>query len=293
MGRMASLIKMSTRMARLLPASCGCPPRLAWGWMNQAYKMNDKKDLATGNVFKRLEQLRKDFPRIPNLNWLYWDVYYEHGWQAEAFLRRMQEAQGWRIGSEWAYSLPTLSTWSHWASDEPYGGSENKGLNSTLIRFVQNSYRDTRSARIQCSETPTFTSTRAGQAAIRLQQVPQDSVGEKPSRPSSSSNQTSLSWKDPSGSNQADHVQEWNRGHLGAAGGVGLRRRARSRRHHHDGATVYDKGDYLLPWKDGGKARLYYYNPGNEARTWKLTKTWASQPEPQSSTSSRTPGGSQ
>ncbi|WP_341828932.1 endo-alpha-N-acetylgalactosaminidase family protein [Trueperella pyogenes] len=258
------------------PCELWMPPRLGWGWMNQAYKMNDKKDLATGNVFKRLEQLRKDFPKDSNLNWLYWDVYYEHGWQAEAFSRRMQEAQGWRIGSEWAFSLPTLSTWSHWANDEPYGGSENKGLNSTLIRFVQNSYRDTFNPHPMLGNTNVY--EYEGWAGNVDYNKFHKTVWEK-NLPAKFLQQSDImSWKDPSGTEPGKITFKNGTEVTSALRKVSGFDVAPDRVITYDGATVYDKGDYLLPWKDGGKARLYYYNPGNEARTWKLTKTWASQP---------------
>ncbi|MEW6899490.1 endo-alpha-N-acetylgalactosaminidase family protein [Trueperella pyogenes] len=258
------------------PCELWMPPRLGWGWMNQAYKMNDKKDLATGNVFKRLEQLRKDFPKDSNLNWLYWDVYYEHGWQAEAFSRRMQEAQGWRIGSEWAFSLPTLSTWSHWANDEPYGGSENKGLNSTLIRFVQNSYRDTFNPHPMLGNTNVY--EYEGWAGNVDYNKFHKTVWEK-NLPAKFLQQSDImSWKDPSGTEPGKITFKNGTEVTSALRKVSGFDVAPDRVITYDGATVYDKGDYLLPWKDGGKDRLYYYNPGNEARTWKLTKTWASQP---------------
>ncbi|MET7073412.1 endo-alpha-N-acetylgalactosaminidase family protein [Trueperella pyogenes] len=258
------------------PCELWMPPRLAWGWMNQAYYMNDAKDLATGNVFKRLEQLRKDFPKDSNLNWLYWDVYYKKGWQAEAFSRRMQEAQGWRIGSEWAYSLPTLSTWSHWANDEPYGGSENKGLNSTLIRFVQNSYRDTFNPHPMLGNTNVY--EYEGWAGNVDYNKFHKTVWEK-NLPAKFLQQSDImSWKDPSGTEPGKITFKNGTEVTSALRKVSGFDVAPDRVITYDGATVYDKGDYLLPWKDGGKARLYYYNPGNEARTWKLTKTWASQP---------------
>lgn len=118
------------------------PPRKAWGWMNQAYYMNNQKDLATGNVLKRLEELRADFPADSNMNWLYWDVYYPRGWEANRFSQEVSD-QGWRIASEWSDAQIENNTWSHWANEEAYGGTSNKGLNSQLVRFVLNTDRDT------------------------------------------------------------------------------------------------------------------------------------------------------
>ncbi|WP_152176372.1 endo-alpha-N-acetylgalactosaminidase family protein, partial [Mycobacterium tuberculosis] len=32
--------------------------------------------------------------------------------------------------------------WSHWPNDLAYGGKDNKGINSTMVRFIQNAQAD-------------------------------------------------------------------------------------------------------------------------------------------------------
>lgn len=258
------------------PCELRMPPQLAWGWMNQSYKMNDQKDLATGNLLKRLEQLRKDFPADSNLNWLYWDVYYNSGWQAESFAWNQQNRLGFRLGSEWAYSLPTLSTWSHWANDEAYGGTGNKGLSSTLIRFVENSYRDTFNPDPMLGNTNVreFEGWTANVDYTNFIQA----VWQK-NLPAKFLQQSDIvSWKKPANGQAGRIVFKNGTEVTSAQASVGGYDVAADRVVTYDGATVLKGATYLLPWKNGGQDRLYYYNPSGESTTWKLTKSWASQP---------------
>src|SRR5699024_4508249 len=52
------------------------------------------------------------------------------------------QRQGWAVSTEWANKMPRASIWSHWANDENYGGSSNKGLNSQVLRFLDNTRKD-------------------------------------------------------------------------------------------------------------------------------------------------------
>lgn len=244
------------------------PPRKAWGWMNQAYYMNNQKDLATGNVFERLAELRKDFPADSNLNWLYWDVYYPRGWEGNRFANEVLK-QGWRVSSEWSYSLPQANTWSHWANDENYGGSTNKGINSQLARFVQNSYRDTwnpepKLGNPNAVEFEGWTGHNDYNAFIK-------NVWER---------------NLPTKFLQRSDIMRWEDKRITFENGTVVtsplesidgRTVPTNRTITYDGATVYDQGSYLLPWKDGGKDRLYYWNPGGAAATWELTDAWQGQ----------------
>ncbi|WCC79320.1 endo-alpha-N-acetylgalactosaminidase family protein [Cutibacterium equinum] len=244
------------------------PPQKAWGWMNQAYYMNGPKDLATGAVLERLAALRKDFPADSNLNWLYWDVYYPRGWEGDRFAAEVAK-QGWRQGSEWADAMPRSSTWSHWANDENYGGSNNKGLNSQLIRFVENSYRDT------WNPDPVLGNTNVVEfegwtghndynafiANVWQRNLPTKFMQRSPI----------MSW--------SEHEVKLADGTVATSplASIDGRTIPTNRTITTDGAVVYHDGTYLLPWKDGGKDRLYYWNPSGKAATWQLTKAWASQ----------------
>lgn len=251
------------------PCEIYLPPAKAWGWMNQSYYMNEKKDLATGNVLKRLKQLRAEFPIDSNMNWLYWDVYYKHGWQAQRFASEMQK-QGWRLGSEWAYSMPQYSTWSHWATDEKYGGQATKGINSKLIRYVENSYRDTFNpdpmlGNANIVDFEGWTGHVDYNAFIK-------NVWER---------------NLPVKFLQQSHIKTWENGKITFENGTTVTSTQTyisgtetpvDRTITYDGATVFKKGgSYLLPWKNGGADRLYYWNPSNAPQSWELTNSFKSQ----------------
>ncbi|MET9824989.1 endo-alpha-N-acetylgalactosaminidase family protein [Streptomyces sp. NPDC006349] len=109
-----------------------------WDWLNQAYHIDQRKDLGTGAVLDRFKQLRKESPGVKTV---YIDAYYSSGWLADglaAGLRKM----GFEVATEWAYKFEGSSVWSHWAADKNYGGATNKGINSNIIRFIANADRD-------------------------------------------------------------------------------------------------------------------------------------------------------
>ncbi|PRY63721.1 endo-alpha-N-acetylgalactosaminidase [Knoellia remsis] len=244
------------------------PPVAGWGWMNQSYKMNNQKDLATNNVFERLAELRKNFPADSNMNWLYWDVYYPRGWEGDRFAAEAQK-QGWRISSEWSYAMPQANTWAHWAVDENYGGATHKGINSQLARFVQNSYRDTwnpdpRLGNPNIVEFEGWQRKNDYNAFIK-------NVWER-NLPAKFLQQSDIMrWQDKSITFENGTVVT---SPLDTIDGKTV---PTNRTITFDGATVYDQGSYLLPWKDGGSDRLYYWNPGKAKATWELTDAWASQ----------------
>ena len=57
------------------------PYQKAWDWMEQSYRMDYAKDLGSGQLFARLNQLRKELGAKSNLDWLYFDTNYPAGWQ--------------------------------------------------------------------------------------------------------------------------------------------------------------------------------------------------------------------
>lgn len=244
------------------------PPRKAWGWMNQSYYMNNPKDLATGNVLDRMAELREEFPEDSNLNWLYWDVYYPRGWEGDRFSGELID-DGWRISSEWSDALPRYNTWAHWANEESYGGQTNKGINSQLVRFIQNSYRDT------WNPDPMLGNPNVEEFEGWVGKV--------------NYNPFILNvWQRnlPTKFLQTSDIMSWEDGRITFENGTVVTSDLDSidgttlpndRTITYDGATVFDQGSYLLPWSDGGEDRLYYWNDTDEAATWTLTDAWSSQ----------------
>ncbi|MGE9808121.1 endo-alpha-N-acetylgalactosaminidase family protein [Janibacter sp. G1551] len=110
-----------------------------WNWVDQAYYINQRLDRHEGTLADRLSQLKEETGDA--LKFLYVDVYYEYGWLSDSLQKEIVK-NDWRVSTEWASHMERTTTWSHWANDENYGGADNKGINSQLIRFVRNDEKD-------------------------------------------------------------------------------------------------------------------------------------------------------
>ena len=242
------------------------PPQKAWGWMNQSYYINSQKDLALGNVLDRFQKFYDERPE--NLDWLYVDVYYPNGWEAERLSGELSK-QGWVVSSEWSDKMPNQSIWSHWSQDENYGGADNKGIQSDVIRFVLNSQRDTWNPHpiLSNSNVVDFEGW-AGKTNYN--------------------NFINNTWQRnlPVKFLQQSDIVKWDTNAISFKNGTVASSDVASipgsvvpteRTFTYDGATVYSGGDYLLPWTDGGEPRLYHYNTGGGSTTWDLTDAWKSQ----------------
>ena len=244
------------------------PYQKAWDWMEQSYRMDYAKDLGSGQLFARLNQLRKELGAKSNLDWLYFDTNYPAGWQNDRIANALN-AEGWKIGSEWSSTYPRYNQWSHWANDENYG-TGNKGYSSRIIRFIDNSRRDTwnpdpilgNSNVVEYEGWTSHNDYNAFIANVWQRNLPTKFL-------------------------QRSDIMSWQDGRIAFANGTVATSSKESISGHEiptartitfDGATVFKEGGaYLLPWSNGGGDRLYYWNPGNGSATWKLTNSWATQ----------------
>ena len=237
------------------------PPQAAWGWMNQAYTIDSAKDLGTAKVLDRFAQLRKEAPE--NLDWLYIDVYRDFGWEPNRLGAELQK-QGWKVGSEWSYSLPEISLWSHWSNDENYGGQNNKGIESKVFRFVENSRRDT------FNPDPILGNTNVVEFEGWTGHIDYNPF-------------ITNVWERnlPTKFLQRSAIRTWEDGKITFENGTVATSPVKkidgktiptNRKITYDGKTVYEDGAYLLPWTND---RLYHYNIKGGTTTWQLTGEWA------------------
>ena len=117
----------------------GTPPyKPGWNWLDQSYYINQQTDLGTGRVLDRFQQLRDE---VPGLSGVYIDVYYSNGWVAEELADELN-GMDLEVATEWGDKFVDNTVWSHWPNDLAYGGKDNKGINSTMVRFIQNGQAD-------------------------------------------------------------------------------------------------------------------------------------------------------
>ncbi|WP_334149393.1 endo-alpha-N-acetylgalactosaminidase family protein [Microbacterium sp.] len=114
------------------------PYKPGWNWLDQSYYIDQQADLGSGRVLDRFQQLRDE---VPGLSGVYIDVYYSNGWVAEELADELH-GMGLEVATEWGDKFVDNTVWSHWPNDLSYGGVTNKGINSTMVRFIQNGQAD-------------------------------------------------------------------------------------------------------------------------------------------------------
>ncbi|MFJ6014658.1 endo-alpha-N-acetylgalactosaminidase family protein [Streptomyces sp. NPDC092952] len=219
-----------------------------WNWLGQSYYIDQRRDINSGDLARRFQQLRDETDR--NLDFLYIDVYYTHGWIADKTLRAVQK-QGWNVGSEWSDKFERGTLWSHWANDLDYGGATNKGLNSKIIRFIRNGERDTWNndpvlGQTAISEFEGWTGETDWNAFY-------DNIWQR---------------NLPAKYLQQQRITRWDGNDVTLTGGVRGTVEDGKRTFYDHGRKVLSGTGYLLPW-DGGK-KLYHYNKSGGTTTWSV-----------------------
>ncbi|MDN5687264.1 MAG: endo-alpha-N-acetylgalactosaminidase family protein [Brachybacterium sp.] len=245
------------------------PIEPGWGWVNQSYMIDGPKDLGSTAVLRRFQALRDEAPE--NLSFLYVDVYYPSGWEGQRLSRELRE-QGWVVSTEWADKMPRESIWSHWANDENYGGTSNKGLNSQVLRFLDNARKDVwnpdpllSNANIQ--EFEGWTGHQDATAFFTM-------IWERNLPTKFLQRSEIVSWVTPTEDSPGRIVLADGTEVTSSVESVSGTEIPTDRRITSDGATVYEDGRYLLPWADGDE-RLYHWNPDGGTSTWRLTDSWS------------------
>ncbi|MFE2559426.1 endo-alpha-N-acetylgalactosaminidase family protein [Streptomyces sp. NPDC059352] len=222
-----------------------------WNWLNQSYYIDQRRDINSGDLARRFQQLRDETD--PNLSALYIDVYYTHGWIADKTVQAVQK-QGWNIATEWSEKFERASLWSHWANDLDYGGATNKGLNSQIVRFIRNGEKDV------WNNHPVL-----GQTAL----VDFEGwTGE-----TDWNDFTANIWQRnlPAKYLQQHRITRWNGNDITFTDGVRGTVENGRRTFHENGRKVLDGENYLLPWDadgDAGGRKLYHYNKAGGTSSW-------------------------
>ncbi|MDR0498245.1 MAG: endo-alpha-N-acetylgalactosaminidase family protein [Holophagales bacterium] len=109
-----------------------------WAWLDESYLTDYRYDAAYGTLDARLEALRKD---LPDLDFVYLDVYYGYGWPAWHMWNKINSL-GLIQFTEFPGTMEAGAVWIHVANDwtQQIGG---KGDRSQIARFVHYSDKDT------------------------------------------------------------------------------------------------------------------------------------------------------
>ncbi len=235
---------------------------LGWDWLNQAYHIDQRYDLGSGNIIQRFKQLKKQAPGIKTV---YIDAYYSSGWLADELADQLHR-MGFEVATEWAYKFEGNSIWSHWANDKNYGGATNKGINSNIIRFIENSDADiwNTDKLLGGSDIKEF----EGWTGQNNWNTFYENI-----------------WKNNLPTKFLQHYQllNWKPGTSARlTGGVSVAKNDGVREISMGDAVVLKGDKYLLPWGDTSKPagttspsradKMYYYNPDGGPATFDLTR---------------------
>lgn len=242
-----------------------------WNWLDQAYFINQDWDILSGSLENRIKQLRSETD--PNLTMTYVDTYYSSGWKANRTQKALNES-GFSVTSEWSDSLAANTTWSHWSADENYGGSKNKGINSQILRFVNNSTKDT------WNPDPLL-----GNAQVK------EFEGWTGQNDYNAFSKNVWSNNVPTKFLQQQEITKWAGNRIDLTGGLSVSgSNAANRVINQDGKAVLRGSSYLLPWSaapvkfgpdaqnDPSQNKLYHYSANGGSSTWQLTGAFAKAP---------------
>lgn len=102
--------------------------RLGWLWGDQAVLIDKKKDLTSGKLFERINEM---FDSIPHIDFLYVDTYEDRGWPLIKINEKLT-SHNQRIFTEFDVAMDPVSTWSHGRSR----------LKDKIVRYIWNDCRD-------------------------------------------------------------------------------------------------------------------------------------------------------
>ena len=106
-----------------------------WNWLDQAYWVDKRSDILSGELARRFELLEADHP---DLSWIYIDVYDGVGWNSKQLANEIH-SRGWMAATEFNGPLYEDVAWTHWGADPAY---PNAGNSSKISRFIRNQEQD-------------------------------------------------------------------------------------------------------------------------------------------------------
>ncbi|MDH6367429.1 MULTISPECIES: endo-alpha-N-acetylgalactosaminidase family protein, partial [unclassified Breznakia] len=121
--------------------------KYGWNWLDQGINIDAAYDLLHGRA-ERFKDFYEALGGADNdLDFIYVDVWGngqsgDNGTWASSQLAKEITNLGWRVAGEWGHAFNYDSTFQHWATDLTYGGYSNKGVNSSIARFIQNHQKD-------------------------------------------------------------------------------------------------------------------------------------------------------
>jgi len=236
-----------------------------WAWLDESYLTDYRYDAAYGTLDKRLEALRED---LPNLDFIYLDVYYGRGWPAWHIWNKINDL-GFIHFTEFPGTMETGAVWIHVANDwtQQIGG---KGDRSQIARFIHYSDKDTfqHEPLLRGSNCDGFLGWHAERDMIQTIQS-----AFTVNLPTKFLQHFQLLKLEANSARFADGVRTEFDGETARIYGVGGKL-INSCRYEKPNTRPVDNLCFI-PWIPGQDSKIYHWNDNGGDSTWEVPATWA------------------
>src|SRR6266545_749975 len=214
------------------------------------------RDIMTSTRASRLASLKA---AVPNLDFAYVDVWWGDGYLTRKLARELT-AVGLDIGTEFPDKFVDDAVWTHWANDVNYGGSDYKGINSQIARFIRNHQLD----------DWIYGHPLLGGGELAAYEGWQGKTDYNAFIKSTFT--TDL----PTKYLQGSPITKWTSSTITLANGVSVTTSGNTRQISKDSHLILNGGSYLLPWDQQAESKLYHWNTAGGTTTWTLPTSWGS-----------------
>lgn len=224
------------------------PYEAGWSWYDSALKMDYHKDILSGNLYRRLDQMHQE---LPGLRWIYVDVYGGHygndPWAAHKLATKLND-NGWMVSTEYFGPMERQVAWVH----HLYAVSDSR-----LVRFLKNHTSDT------FQQHPLLKGAR------------QHGIGGWENNYNFNSTVAAF-YQDNLPTKYMQHfpILRWQEHRIDLEGGVHVE--------NHDGWKLFRNGQLLadehallIPWEPTAPNKAYHWNRRGGSTTWSLPQEWS------------------
>jgi len=241
--------------ARMFSESLVNKEKKGWDWLDKAYQIDKRKDAIYDNRLDRLKSLKR---QVPNLDFIYLDVWYAKGsWDSRKIAKEIN-GLGLILATEFPQDLEYNAVWNHWAVDYGYGSEKIKGFNSQIARFIRNHQKDTWIAKHPLLGGAEMMDFEGWQGRINYDKCI-DITFEVNLPTKYLQNFPILNWKN-------NTIQFENNVAVSNVSGKRVITK--------DGIVVTHGDTYLLAWNPVKEEKLYHWNSLGGITTWKLPNSW-------------------
>ncbi|MGW3659853.1 endo-alpha-N-acetylgalactosaminidase family protein [Streptomyces sp. NPDC005151] len=230
------------------------PLQQIWCGRDCTYRIDYNHDTQQHLFQKRIAALKDD---VPDLSWVYVDAYFGHGWPAHTVASTIN-GLGWDLYTEFEGYLWPSAVWYHRSAE-----FENVGINSNIIRFIDNANRD---AWVRKNALLMGAANEHGVGGWHGGHDWTDFLEE------------TFTQNLPTKYLQSFDVMRMTDDRVDLTGATSVTRGPEGRRQiRHDGRLVMDGSKIFLPWNPTTEEKIYHWNPDGGTTKWQVPAAWAGQ----------------